>query len=73
LRSGQIARARSLLGELETRFGRGMLAQEREVLSIELLAASGERRAAAQRARAFIAKHPKSAHAANLARFVDAP
>lgn len=73
LRAGQTVRARSLLTQLESRYAHGMLGQEREVLNIELLAASGEQKAAARRARTFIAKHPKSPHAGKLARFVDAP
>lgn len=73
LRAGQTGRARSLLAELESRYAHGMLSQEREVLNIELLAASGEQKAAARRARTFIARHPKSPHAGKLARFVDAP
>jgi hypothetical protein len=73
LRAGHAAEARALLANLESQFPRGVLRQEREVLNIELLAASGEHAAAARRARAFVASHPKSPHSAKLARFLNAP
>jgi hypothetical protein len=69
LRASNVAEASALLSRLESQFPRGMLAQEREVLRIELLAARGDRKSAAARARAFIAANPKSPHSAKLARF----
>ena len=72
LRTGNVAEASALLTRLETQFPRGVLAQEREVLRIELLHARGDRAAAAARARAFIAANPKSPHSAKLSRFSSA-
>jgi hypothetical protein len=73
LRSGDVARAGATLSELEARFPRGMLGQEREVLKIELMAARGDRAGAAQRAERFVAAHPNSPHVKNLSRFTQRP
>ena len=71
LRAGNAAEARALLASVESQFPRGVLSQEREVLSIELLAVRGEHAAAARRAQTFVTAHPKSPHSAKLSRFFD--
>jgi len=73
LRRGDAATAQQTLDQLRTKFPKGVLGQEREVLSIEVLAARGNAEAARRRARAFIATYPKSPHSVQLSRFADAP
>ncbi len=73
LRHGDALAAQQTLDQLRTKFPRGVLGQEREVLAIEVLAARGNGDAARKRARAFIAAYPKSPHSAQLSRFADAP
>jgi hypothetical protein len=73
LRSGNAARALTLLEQARREFPRGTLAQEREALSIEALAASGQTGLAAERARRFLDAHPSSMHAARVRAFVRAP
>lgn len=73
LRRGNAASAQQILEQMRVKFPNAVLGQEREVLSIEVLAARGNTEAARRRARAFIAAHPKSPHSAQLARFADAP
>jgi hypothetical protein len=71
LRAGHPAAALAALTEAQRRFpgGAGVLGQEREVIAIEALAASGQVTTARQRAAAFLQAHPQSAHAARLAPF----
>lgn len=71
LRSGDPASAQASLDKLQAQFPKGMLAQEREVLAIEVLAARGSVEGARQRAKAFIKAYPKSPHSQKLARFVE--
>ncbi|RYZ07737.1 MAG: outer membrane protein assembly factor BamD [Myxococcales bacterium] len=71
LRSGNAAGAQSVLERLQAQFPQGMLAQEREVLAIEVLQARGNVESAKRRARAFIRAYPKSPHSQKLARFVE--
>lgn len=73
LRRGNAAGAQQVLEQMRQKFPNAVLGQEREVLSIEVLAARGNSEAARRRARAFIAAYPKSPHSAQLARFADAP
>lgn len=73
LRGGDASAAQQTLNKLRTSFPKGMLGQEREVLSIEVLSARGNAAAARKRAQAFIAAYPKSPHSAQLSRFADAP
>jgi len=73
LRRGNAASAQQILEQLRIKFPNGILGQEREVLSIEVLAARGNGDTARRRARAFIAAYPKSPHSAQLARFADGP
>jgi hypothetical protein len=71
LRSGNPAGAQASLERLQAQFPKGMLTQEREVLAIEVLYARGNVDGAKRRAKAFIARYPKSPHSAKLTRFVD--
>lgn len=73
LRRGDAAAAQQTLDQLRAQFPKGVLAQERELLSIEVLAARGNPQAARNRALAFIAAYPKSPHNAQLSRFVGTP
>ena len=55
----------------ESRYPRSVLYQEREVLTIEALGATGASGAARQRAERFLKRHPNSPHAARLKWFVE--
>jgi hypothetical protein len=71
LRSGNPAAAQASLERLQAQFPRGVLAQEREVLAIDVLQARGNVEGAKRRARAFIKQYPKSPHSEKLARFLE--
>jgi len=71
LRSGNPAAAQASLDRLQAQFPKGMLTQEREVLSIEVLYARGNVEGAKRRAKAFVKAYPKSPHSAKLSRFLD--
>jgi TolA-binding protein len=71
LRSGNPAGAQASLDRLQAQFPKGMLTQEREVLSIEVLYARGNVEGAKRRAKAFVKAYPKSPHSAKLTRFLD--
>ena len=71
LRSGNPAGAQASLDRLQSQFPKGMLTQEREVLSIEVLYARGNVEGAKRRAKAFVKAYPKSPHSAKLSRFLD--
>lgn len=71
VQSGQPEQALSVLRSSQARYPRSVLAQEREVLTIEALYASGSSGAARQRAQQFLKRHPKSPHGERLQRFVD--
>jgi TolA-binding protein len=73
LRSGNSGVARQKLERLREEFPGGVLAQEREVLIIELLAAEKKHGEAAEHLRAFVAAHPESPHAPRLQKLVAAP
>ena len=68
LRGGDARAAQLTLSRMRTKFPRGALSQEREVLVIEALAARGNAAAAERNARTFIAEHPESPHAVQLLR-----
>ncbi|HEX3850830.1 MAG TPA: hypothetical protein VHW01_07670 [Polyangiaceae bacterium] len=72
LRSGDPHGALATLNQLQSTLPNGGLMQEREVLSVEVLAESGNLSAAQRKASAFIAAHPKSPYSAKLQRFVQA-
>jgi Outer membrane lipoprotein len=71
LRSGNPAGAQASLDRLQAQFPKGMLTQEREVLSIEVLYARGNVEGAKRRAKAFVKAYPKSPHSAKLSRFLE--
>ncbi|HEY4106836.1 MAG TPA: hypothetical protein VGM44_23205 [Polyangiaceae bacterium] len=71
LHNGDAHGAAVALNQLQSAFPQGALGQEREVLAIEVLAESGNLRAAKRRANAFIAAHPASPHNAKLERFLE--
>jgi hypothetical protein len=71
LRAGDVAGAADTLARAQRRFPRGVLSQEREVLSIEILNARGNAAAARSRALAFVQAHPSSPHSEKLRRLFD--
>ena len=71
LRAGALAAAFATLEASRHRFTAPELSQEREALAIELLYRSGERAAAAARAREFLARFPESPHGAAIRAFAD--
>lgn len=66
LRAGDPSGALRLLGEAQARFSGGVLGQERAILTIEALAASGQRASASSRAQGFAARHPDSPYLTRL-------
>jgi len=68
LRSGRASDALAALQALERDEPNGLLAQEREALAIQALAALGQRAAASQRAAAFTQRYPDSPHLAVVRR-----
>jgi len=73
LRSGDPRGAMATLDKLQSRSPRGILAQEREVLTIQVLAALGDTAGAGRRAKAFLDTYPNSPHAPQLRRFAGEP
>lgn len=71
VQAGRGAEALKVLRSLQARFPRSVLSQEREVLTIEALGASGSSAAARSQAERFLARHPRSPHAGRLQRFVE--
>jgi hypothetical protein len=57
--------------EARSRFPRGALGQEREALTIEALARSGQSAAARRRAEAFLRQHPNSPYLADVRRVTE--
>lgn len=72
-RSGAAPRALALLHELDARFPRGALLQEREVLRIQALEQSGSNDQARARAQAFLRRYPQSPYAKSLKRIAGLP
>jgi hypothetical protein len=70
LRNNEPAAALRLLDQARQRFGNGALNEEREVLTIEALASSGDKGRAAERAKTFLRTRPRSPHAADVQRHV---
>jgi outer membrane protein assembly factor BamD (BamD/ComL family) len=62
LRAGQASDALKTLQSLERDEPNGLLQQEREALSIQALAALGQRDAARKRAAVFAQRYPASPH-----------
>jgi hypothetical protein len=71
LRGGNARAAQAILARMQTKFPRGALSQEREVLVIESLAARGNTVAAERSARVFVAAHPESPHAVQMRRYLE--
>jgi hypothetical protein len=69
LRGGEPRAAMATLERLQTRFPKGVLLQEREVLTIQVLSALGDNAAASRKAKAFLEAYPNSPHAPQLRRF----
>jgi hypothetical protein len=70
LRAGDPKGALRLLELLRARYPDGALVQEREALTIEALARSGQTEAASRRAQTFLRNFPGSAHAADVRTFL---
>ncbi len=71
IRSGQGGQALQLLRSSQVRYPRSVLHQEREVLVIEALGATGARSTAQARAQRFLVRYPRSPHKVRLERFVE--
>lgn len=71
LRQGSLAAAFATLETSRQRFSASELEQEREALMIELLYRSGQREAAAVRARGFLRRYPESPHRGQVQKFVE--
>ncbi|HEY3498081.1 MAG TPA: hypothetical protein VGK73_25455 [Polyangiaceae bacterium] len=68
LRAGDARGVLASLAELDRAYAGGVLIQEREALRIEALLALGDRAAARRLAESFLARYPKSPHAAAAGR-----
>ncbi|MFT3773663.1 MAG: hypothetical protein QM820_50455 [Minicystis sp.] len=71
LRRGDAGGALTMLEQIRAKFPGGVLAQEREALSIEALARSGRKGDAAARAAAFVKAYPTSPLAARVQQFAN--
>jgi hypothetical protein len=70
VQAGQSQQALEILRSSESRYPGSVLYQEREVLIIEALGATGSSSAARVRAERFLKRYPKSPHAGRVERFV---
>ena len=68
LRAGDATHALTLLERARSRFPRGSLGQEREALTVEALARSGQSTKARLRAEKFLRAYPQSPYAADVRR-----
>jgi len=73
LHSGDARGAQATLNRLQASFPHGVLRQERDVLEIEVLQATGNSAAAKVKARAFLAAFPTSPHGTKLRRILAQP
>jgi len=73
LHAGDPRAALQTLERLRARSPKGVLAQEREVLTIQVLSALGENAAAKRKAKEFLEAHPESPHTAQLRRLAADP
>jgi hypothetical protein len=73
LRGGDARAAMATLDRMQARFPKGVLTQEREVLTIQVLAALGEGAAASRKAREFLQAYPNSPHAPQLRHYAGEP
>lgn len=72
LRAGDSASALSLLARAQQRFRAGVLGQEREALTVEGLAKSGQQAAAQVRGRAFLKNYANSPYSARIRALIGA-
>ncbi len=70
LRANDAGKALHLLEQARQRFSKGVLLEEREALTIEALARTGQSERASARAQAFVNRYPRSPHAADVQRFI---
>jgi outer membrane protein assembly factor BamD (BamD/ComL family) len=70
-RAGNPGQALRILSELDRLFARGALLQEREVLRIQSLSATGSTSAAKTRAEQFLKRFPASPYAAHVRSILD--
>jgi TolA-binding protein len=70
VQSGKAAQALAVLRDFQERYPRSVLAQEREVLTIEAWGANGDAAQAKLAAQRFLARHPQSPHRGRLERFL---
>jgi hypothetical protein len=70
LRENDAGGALRLLEQAQRRFKKGALLEEREALTIQALAKSGNEAQAARRAKAFMTNYPRSPHAADVQRYL---
>jgi hypothetical protein len=73
LKRGDARAALAALKRLKQKSPNGVLSQEREVLTIQALAKTGESTQAAKRARAFIERYPNSPHTPTLRSIAEPP
>jgi hypothetical protein len=73
LRKGDPGGALAVLRRLDQKAPHGVLRQEREVLTIQALAAAGDTAAASRRAKAFVDAYPNSPHSPLLRRLTSEP
>jgi TolA-binding protein len=71
LASGDAPRAVRLVDEYQARYPSGVLSQEATALKIEALVKEGDRSAAADLARRFLASNPTSPHAVKIRLFLE--
>jgi hypothetical protein len=70
-RAGNPAQALRILNELDRLFAHGALLQEREILRIQSLSATGSASAAKMRAEQFLKRYPASPYAAHVRALLD--
>jgi outer membrane protein assembly factor BamD (BamD/ComL family) len=73
LHAGDPRAALQTLERLRARSPKGVLAQEREVLTIQVLSALGDNAAAKRKAKEFLDAHPESPHTSQLRRLAADP
>jgi len=68
VRAGNGSEALALLGKYNRRYPRGQFRQEAQVLRVEALEQSGQKEAAAELGKQFVAAHPESPHVERVER-----
>ena len=72
LRGGNSSSALSILSQAQQRFGNGVLGQEREALTVEALAKSGQSAAARARGQVFLKNYANSPYSARIRTLIGA-